>query len=111
MCDVCKIADEIGEDKVRQIVEMVREQEEEHWGLIILSILYTLDVKNFKVNRAAAERAASDLDNGRVKLGEKISDDWQTFTFSAEFQDAKKEPEISDDNPIAKLFKELGLEF
>lgn len=113
MCNVCDIADEIGPEKIAAIVEAVQRQEEDHWGLIILSILYTLDTPNFKVSREAAERAAKDLDAGVVSLGEDISDDWQSFTFSVKREETKKAetPEISDDNPVAQLFKALGLEF
>lgn len=113
MCNVCDIADEIGPEKTAAIVEAVQREEENHWSLIILSILYTLDTPNFKVSREAAQRAAKDLDAGIVSLGEDISDDWQSFTFSVKREEMKKAPtsEISDDNPVAQLFKALGLEF
>lgn len=124
MCELCNIQDETGlsDETILRIVKVVEEAEKAHLEHTVLSILYVLDTPNLKITQEAAARAAEDLDYQGVKVTENIADDWSSMTYTVErakaekkVQEEKLKPlapgEVSDDNELAKFFKQMGLEF
>ena len=122
MCDICEVQRETGLSDVnaKRIIDAVQASAEDHYQHTILSILHTLDTPNLRITREAATRAAEDMDERGVTLGEDMADDLSSITLSVKpaqeemnVQALKplKPGEISDDNELAKLFKQLGLEF
>lgn len=123
MCEICDVQDETGlsDANAKRIIDAVQASANDHYQHTILSILHTLGTPNIKVTREAAERAAIDMDEDGVTLGEDMAADFTSITLSIVRPVKELEVrgdlrplspgEISEDNELAKLFKSLGLDF
>lgn len=120
MCELCKIQDETGisDEVIMRIVKVVEAAEKAHHDHTMLSILYTLDTPNLKITAESAQRAQNDMEYEGVKVGERVSDTYDSLTYSVVKEDARddtlkplKPGEVSPENDFAALFKALGLEF